>query len=147
MRNYSEIGCLTLLGVTLTVYVAVGNCQPDHNPDEWSSKNINTEEVEKTIKAVSGKHYFVKVSTQSSSQKGIQNTFAGFPSFRPAGISDIQDGAVFPAGVTLWSLQDYSTFTTDRLYFGIRLNYSDFFEYKNPSKLLHLEIRAGPRQA
>jgi len=126
------------------VYVAAGNCQPDQNPGDWPSKNINTEEVEKTIKSGSGKHYFVKVSTQSSSQKGIQNTFAGFPSLKPTGISDIPDGAVFPAGVTLWSLQDYSTYSTDRLYSGIKLNYSKFFDYKNPSKLLHLEIRAGP---
>lgn len=147
MRNYSEIGCLTLLGVTLTVYVAAGNCQPDQMPCDRPSKNINAEEVEKAIKQGSGKHYFVKISTQNPSQKGTQNTIAGFPSLRLAGISDVSADTVFPASFTLVSLPDFSSHKIDDNFPGISLKYCEVFDYKNPSGLLHLEIRAGPGQA
>ncbi len=147
MRNYSEIGCLTLLGVTLTVYVAVGNCQPDQNPCEWSSKNINAEEVEKAIKQGSGKHYFVKVSTQSPSQKGIQNTVAGFPALKLTGISNVANDVVFPASFAFLSLPNLSSHTIEGCFPEISLKYCELFDYKNPANLLHLEIRAGPGQA
>ena len=63
MRNYSEIGCLTLLGVTLTVYMAVGSCQPGDVASECQRKIIAVESADKTVKlAGRGKHYFLKVS-------------------------------------------------------------------------------------
>ena len=48
MRNYSEIGCLTLLGVTLTVYVAVGhsdegNLMPDRSAENVFSQPLDTD--------------------------------------------------------------------------------------------------------
>lgn len=40
MRNYSEIGCLTLLGVTLTVYVTVGHSAEANLIPDRSAKNV-----------------------------------------------------------------------------------------------------------
>lgn len=147
MRHYSEIGCLTLLGVTLTVYVAVGSCQPDQNPYDWTSKNINAEEVEKAIKQGSEKHYFVKVSTQALSQNGAKKSLAGFPSLGLAGVSDTSADSVLPVNSIFLSLPGFSSRNICDNFTGIFLNFYEVFDYKNPSAFLHLEIRAGPRQA
>jgi hypothetical protein len=147
VRNYSEIGCLTLLGVTLTVYVAVGNCQPDQNPCDWSSKNINAEEVEKAIKQGSGKHYFVKVSTQSISQKGTKNSLAGFSALDIAGISEISNEPVLSVNSVFLSLPELSSPNIDGNFPGTNLKCCEVLDFKNPANFLHLEIRAGPFKA
>ncbi|WP_291855798.1 hypothetical protein [Marinilabilia sp.] len=147
MRNYSEIGCLTLLGVTLTVYVAVGNCQPDQNPYDWSSKNINAEEVERAIKQGSEKHYFVKVSTQALSQNGTKKSLAGIPALGLAGVADSSADSVLPVNSFFLSLPSFPSRTTCYDFPGIILDFCEGFDYHNPASILHLEIRAGPCQA
>ncbi len=66
MRNYSEIGCLTLLGVTLTVYVAVGSCQSSQFKQGEEETVSKVRAVEKSLRIdAKGRHYFVKFSAHS----------------------------------------------------------------------------------
>ncbi len=147
MRNYSEIGCLTLLGVTLTVYVAVGTYQSHEDWSRRPEKKISAEEMFKAIKEGSGKHYFVKVSTPSVLPGECKKSFAGFSTINISALSEI---SVLPENLTdpvLFTLPErygsglFLTGSGDKNYL------SPEPDYHNAALYISREIRAGPRLA
>ncbi|WP_146192192.1 hypothetical protein [Marinilabilia rubra] len=146
MRNYSEIGCLTLLGVTLTVYVAVGSCQPGTDMSDWSRKNINAEPVEKSVTLNrSGKHYVFRVSAKTS-QKGNENPVQKNSTINIQGSSDLLDFTSLPQNNSFLSLPVVVGYTNPgrMLISDIKPFDVSFFKSLHPAS--YAEIRAGPFQ-
>lgn len=147
MRNYSEIGCLTLLGVTLTVYVAVGTYQSHEDWSRRPEKKISAEEMFKAIKEGSGKHYFVKVSTPSVLPGECNKSFDGFSTISISALSEISVLPEILPDPVLFTLPErfgsglFLTGFTDKNYL------SPEQDYLNAGFYLSREIRAGPRLA
>lgn len=147
MRNYSEIGCLTLLGVTLTVYVAVGACQPYEEWGDSPEKNISAEEVVKVLRESKGKQYFLKISKSSVLSGDDQESF---PVFSTVNISALSGISVLPE-----ILPDAVLFTLpQRCSSGVWLTDLQEKKYlrqnpetRNSATFPSLEIRAGPSVA
>ncbi|PRZ00118.1 hypothetical protein DFO77_103216 [Marinilabilia salmonicolor] len=147
VRNYSEIGCLTLLGVTLTVYVAVGACQPHEGWPDSPEKNISAEEVVKALREGNGKHYFVKIS-KSSVLSG--DSKEALPVFSTVNISALSGISVLPEilpDAVLFTLPQrcgsevWLTDLQDKRYLRQKP------ETRNSATFPSLEIRAGPSVA
>ena len=147
MRNYSEIGCLTLLGVTLTVYVAVGTYQSHEDWSRRPEKKISAEEMFKAIKEGSGKHYFVKVSTPSVWPGEGKKSLGGFSAINIPVLSEISVWHEIMTDLVLFMLPEnygsglFLTGFTDKNYL------SPEQDYLNAGFYLSREIRAGPRLA
>lgn len=144
VRNYSEIGCLTLLGVTLTVYVAVGSCQPGTDVSELSLKNINAEPVERSLTINrSGKHYVVKVSAKSS-EKGNENPVQRFSTINIQGSSDLLSLASLPQNNSFLSLPVLIGDTNPGRMLISVMKPLDVSFYNGLHPASYAEIRAGP---
>jgi hypothetical protein len=113
VRTYSEIGCLTLLGVTLTVYVVAGNCQSGEDPYD-SQNNIRTGFVDNSvILSGIGKHYYVTFSSPTEIPvKYFPVSVASFSEIRAFSIIPLDTcPAFFPfSGVTHDSISDIPTY-------------------------------------
>jgi hypothetical protein len=144
VRNYSEIGCLTLLGVTLTVYVAVGSCQPGTDMSEWSRKNINAEPVEKSVTINrSGKHYVVRVSAKSS-QKGNENPVQRFSNINIQGSSDLLVLSSLPQNNSFLSLPVLVEYASPGRLLISEIKTFDISFFNSLYPASYAEIRAGP---
>ncbi|MGQ1890511.1 hypothetical protein ACT29H_08710 [Thermophagus sp. OGC60D27] len=82
MRNYSEIGCITLLGVTLTVSVTVGQYHNAVLLPEGSAKNILLQPTDDL--AENEKLYYVSISCSTRKQ----NASVVLPLFRSLHLPD-----------------------------------------------------------
>ncbi len=142
MRNYSEIGCLTLLGVTLTVYVAAGNCQPGESVSDWSQKNINAESNNIAAKASGGKHYFVTVSARAYTENISAGSVSGIIA---RDITETNDFSLMslPHNASFLSLQDITSSSISDFHVTSSVIPFDVL-ISNPFLSFSGEIRAGP---
>ncbi len=142
MRNYSEIGCLTLLGVTLTVYVAVGNWQPGESVCENPSKNIIAEYGMKSGNRSEGKYYFVKVSAHSTTDNGVSEMMAGIPAIELAETSNFSLLSLHRCH-SFYALPGFNYSVISTLHSSF-VCLTDDEIYRNPLISFFGEIRAGP---
>ncbi|MFO8002380.1 MAG: hypothetical protein R6U46_14155 [Marinilabilia sp.] len=147
MRTYSEIGCLTLLGVTLTVYAVAGDCRKDAFSFERSSQDVYTGAVsdddEEKVWVKAGNHYFIAFHADVRKEHSFLSSGGHSLSELTSGEGDLFSLKVFYANPSflvssLFTFGDYS-FDDKSM-----TSTADAAGYKNPSPSFAGEIRAGP---